>query len=121
MGFICAQALPHFGAWNKFSPAIISKSRDEVEQPRPSSKASDHTITNLSWIVPVPSNSPDPTRLSMSEIKKELDQREMNDTHMAISDEKIKSTEKKVSKRMTETIKEILKSFFHAGDEDKSE
>ncbi|RIB27357.1 hypothetical protein C2G38_2137871 [Gigaspora rosea] len=24
-------------------------------------------------------------------------------------------------KRMTETVKEILKSFFHAGDEDKSE
>ncbi|RIB16950.1 hypothetical protein C2G38_2315287 [Gigaspora rosea] len=120
MGFICARALPHFGAWNNFSPAIISKLRDEVEQPRPSPKASDHTIMNSSWIVPVPSNSSDPTRLSMSEIKKELDQREMKDTHMAISDEvndkiTVESKKKGVKKDQIQQENFENKNYFYVG------
>ncbi|RIB22475.1 hypothetical protein C2G38_2173859 [Gigaspora rosea] len=141
IGFICAQALHHFGAWNNFSPAVISKSRDEVEQPRPSPKASDYTIMNSSWIVPVPSNKLDQRGLSynaeenktnlISLLKVNVQQetsnmiKKMKDTHMAISDEvndKITvESKKRRGKHMTETIKEILKSFFHAGDEDKSE
>ncbi|CAG8458528.1 6386_t:CDS:10 [Scutellospora calospora] len=146
-GFICARALPHFGTWNNFSPVVISKSRDEIEQPKPSPKVSDHTIIDTPWVVSLPSNSPDPTRLSISEIKRELEQRglsyntdenktnlisllkeniqqetsnmikEMKDAHelcIVINDEG-------GGKHMTETVKEILKSFFHASDEDKSE
>ncbi|CAG8448960.1 336_t:CDS:10 [Scutellospora calospora] len=134
IGFICARALPHFGTWNNFSPAVINKSRDEIEQ-----------------------LCPDPTRLLISEIKKELDQRsleydakenrgnlinllkaniqqetstmikEMNDTHelyIVVDDEALKENQiyrkKGGGKCMTETVKEILKSFFHAGDEDKN-
>ncbi|CAG8703764.1 8131_t:CDS:2, partial [Cetraspora pellucida] len=86
----------------------------------------------------------DPTRLSISEIKRELEQRGLSynadenktnlisllkeniqqETSNMIKGWALKENQeyrkKEGGKRMTETVKEILKSFFHAGDEDKS-
>ncbi|CAG8579320.1 8231_t:CDS:2, partial [Scutellospora calospora] len=107
---------------NNFSPAVINKSRDKIEQPNP---------------------NPDPTRLLISEIKKELDQRsleyntkenrrnlinllKMNDTYelyIVVDNEALKKNQiyrkKEGGKCITETVKEILKSFFHANNKDK--
>ncbi|CAG8558595.1 12116_t:CDS:2, partial [Dentiscutata heterogama] len=87
--------------------------------------------------------NPDPTRLSISKIKEELDWRNLSydteenrtslisllkaniqqETSNMIKGlkENQEDGKKGRGKRMTEVVKEILKTLFHAGDEDKSE
>ncbi|CAG8793329.1 15866_t:CDS:2, partial [Cetraspora pellucida] len=69
--------------------------------------------------------SPDPTRLLILEIKRELKQRglsynaDKNKTNLiSLLKENI---QQKTSNMIKETVKEILKSFFHTNDENKSE
>ncbi|CAG8549171.1 2639_t:CDS:2, partial [Dentiscutata heterogama] len=72
------------------------KSRDEIEQPKPSPKVLDHSIIDTPWIVSLPSN-----RWALKENQE--------------------YRKKGGGKHITETVKEILKSFFHTSDKNKSE
>ncbi|RHZ49726.1 hypothetical protein Glove_515g4 [Diversispora epigaea] len=188
-GYVCARSLSHFGTWHNFSPATIQKLRGSTEQSRPNPIVSNYTNPILEWLIPLPSNNSNPNQLSIINIRKELDQRNIiyddkenqidlanklqkniqqetinkinetkiqHESYKQVYEDKIITTEiqnskkkqekkktkeirsnyfcsgwalkenqeygkKRGGKHMTEVVKELLKIFFHTGDENKSE
>ena len=51
-GYICARPLPHFGAWNNFSPSHVAKLwNTSLHQPQPS--ISQYTTPETQWAMSI--------------------------------------------------------------------
>ncbi|RIB27555.1 hypothetical protein C2G38_2160165 [Gigaspora rosea] len=142
--FLCAQPLSHFGKWKNISLAEIYKSMKEEELKQPNPEVSTCTNPNSQWIIPIPlleaqqvastSNFHRKNIITIPEIQKSTNkqmlslgkenQLETRPEYFCIgwALKEMQEYEKHGRrKHMTAHIIELLKSFFHTGDIDKSE
>ncbi|CAB5207494.1 unnamed protein product [Rhizophagus irregularis] len=115
-GYVCARSLPHFGPWNNFSPAAITKlCTKPIIRPHP--KISEQTEPELTWTIPLIPEFMDNNNNGDGELE-DVSSVDMNFQFpmgwVLKSNQKVGGKGK--GKRMTKQVKELLKSFFLNGN-----